>query len=69
MMVSLAGLDRIKNINLERQEVTVEAGIVVDQLLQELSKFNLTLENFSAIIKLHLVGHFQMVVFVTLRLV
>ena len=49
MMVSLAGLDRIKNINLERQEVTVEAGIVVDQLLQELSKFNLTLENFSSI--------------------
>ena len=49
MMVSLAGLDRIKNINLEKQEVTVEAGIVVDELLKELSKVGLTLANFSSI--------------------
>lgn len=49
MMVSLAGLDRIKNINLEEQLVTVEAGIVVDQLLKELSKLGLTLANFSSI--------------------
>ena len=48
MMVSLAGLDRIKNINLEEQLVTVEAGIVVDQLLKELSKLGLTLANFSS---------------------
>ena len=49
MMVSLAGIDRIKDINLEKKEVTVEAGITVDQLLKELSKLGLTLANFSSI--------------------
>ena len=49
MMVSLAGIDKIKNINLCDQEVTVEAGIVVDVLLKELAKLGLTLANFSSI--------------------
>ena len=49
MMVSLAGIDKIKNINLCDQEVTVEAGIVVDVLLTELAKLGLTLANFSSI--------------------
>ena len=49
IMVSLAGVDRIINIDLEKQEVTVEAGIVVDTLLKELAKHGLTLANFSSI--------------------
>ena len=49
LMVSLLQMDAITHIDHQRQEVTVQAGIVVDTLLTELAKHGLTLNNFSSI--------------------
>ena len=48
-LVSLSGVDRILHIDVDNLEVTVEAGITVDTLLNKLSKVGLTLANFSSI--------------------
>ena len=48
-LVSLSGVDRILRIDVDNLEVTVEAGITVDTLLNKLSKVGLTLANFSSI--------------------
>ena len=48
-MVSLANCDQIIQIDKEKKQVTVESGAIVDNILKELAKHNLTLSNFSSI--------------------
>ena len=48
-MVSLANCDRIIQVDKEKRQVTVESGAIVDTVLKELAKNNLTLSNFSSI--------------------
>eukprot|EP00434_Breviolum_minutum_P046506 symbB.v1.2.042115.t1/scaffold8920.1/size4658/1 len=48
-MLSMTELDRIKGIDKEKGTITVQAGARVSQILAELQKHGLTLENFSSI--------------------
>eukprot|EP00913_Durusdinium_trenchii_P035197 g32927.t2 len=48
-MLSMTELDGIKGIDKEKNTITVQAGARVSQILAELQKHNLTLENFSSI--------------------
>ena len=48
-MVSLAFCDQILNVDERKRQVTVESGAIVDTVLKELEKRNLTLSNFSSI--------------------
>ena len=48
-MLSLAQLDKIVSVDVERREVTVQAGAQVSQVLAALRPHGLTLENFSSI--------------------
>lgn len=47
-LISLSSLDHVE-VDVNRQLVTVGAGVRVSEVLKELSKYNLTLENFSSI--------------------
>ncbi|EIE19735.1 L-galactono-1,4-lactone dehydrogenase-like protein [Coccomyxa subellipsoidea C-169] len=48
-IVSLALLDKVKFLDLQRRRVTVEAGIRVEQLVEELRQHGLTLLNYASI--------------------
>ena len=48
-MLSLNFCDRIVHVDQTKKQITVEAGIVVDDILKELQKYGLTLANFSSI--------------------
>lgn len=57
-LLSVALLDKI-DVNLENNTVTVGAGVRVNTVLEELKKYNLTLENFSSIQEQQLGGWTQ----------
>ena len=48
-MLSLNFCDRIVHVDQTKKQITVEAGIIVDDILKELQKYGLTLANFSSI--------------------
>ncbi|KAK9918259.1 hypothetical protein WJX75_002661 [Coccomyxa subellipsoidea] len=48
-IVSLALMDKVKFLDLQRRRVTVEAGIRVEQLVEELRQHGLTLLNYASI--------------------
>ena len=48
-MLSLASCDQILNIDEKKKQITVESGAIVDTILEELLKYDLTLSNFSSI--------------------
>ena len=48
-MVSVANMDRVLSVDVERREVKVEAGVSVGTVLHELRQHGLTLQNFSSI--------------------
>uniref|UniRef100_A0A7S4LLR5 FAD-binding PCMH-type domain-containing protein n=1 Tax=Eutreptiella gymnastica TaxID=73025 RepID=A0A7S4LLR5_9EUGL len=48
-MVSMSSLNDIIRVDPEGQTITVQAGIKVSKVLQELQKYGLTLQNFSSI--------------------
>nr|BAO94255.2 L-galactono-1,4-lactone dehydrogenase [Euglena gracilis] len=48
-MVSLSRLDKVLEVDPKGQTITVQAGIKVSQVLEELRKHGLTLQNFSSI--------------------
>eukprot|EP00940_MAST-03C_sp_MAST-3C-sp2_P002554 g2554.t1 len=59
-MISLAQCDRILEVDTDKMQITVEAGAKVSAVLQELKKYNLTLENFSSIQEQQVGGWTQM---------
>lgn len=58
-MLSMAHCDRIKHIDTESQQVTVEAGATCRDVLQALKKHGLTLQNFSSVYEQQLGGWIQ----------
>jgi len=48
-MVSIAQLDKIINVDVDKKEVTVQAGCRVSGVIEELRKYNLTLPNLASI--------------------
>ena len=48
-MLSLALMDRIISVDKSRQQVTVEAGTRVSQVLEALRPYGLTLQNLASI--------------------
>eukprot|EP00931_Biecheleriopsis_adriatica_P073222 TRINITY_DN47551_c0_g1_i1.p1 TRINITY_DN47551_c0_g1~~TRINITY_DN47551_c0_g1_i1.p1 ORF type:complete len:563 (-),score=130.35 TRINITY_DN47551_c0_g1_i1:80-1741(-) len=58
-MVSMAQLDDIVGVDKERGTITVQAGARVSQILEELKKYGLTLENFSSITEQQIGGWTQ----------
>lgn len=58
-MLSMTELDGIKGIDKEKGTITVQAGARVSQILAELQKHGLTLENFSSITEQQIGGWTQ----------
>lgn len=58
-MISMAMFDRILNVDTEKQQVTVEAGVVVSQLMDKLSFYGLTMQNVASIRDQHVGGIIQ----------
>lgn len=58
-MVAMSNLDRIINVDSERQEITVEGGVVVSTVLEALEPYGLTLANFSSIKEQQMAGWTQ----------
>ncbi|CAJ1388962.1 unnamed protein product [Effrenium voratum] len=58
-MVSMSELDAIRGVDLQRGTITVQAGCRVSQILEELRKRGLTLENFSSITEQQAAGWTQ----------
>jgi len=58
-MLSMAQLDGIVSVDKKAQTITVRAGARVSQILEELQKHNLTLENFSSITEQQIGGWTQ----------
>jgi L-galactono-1,4-lactone dehydrogenase len=56
--ISLSSIDHV-NVDAENQQVTVGAGAKVSTVLDELKKYNLTLENFSSIKEQQIGGWIQ----------
>ncbi|CAH9068831.1 unnamed protein product [Cuscuta epithymum] len=48
-MVNLALMDKVLEVDKEKKTVTVQAGIRVQQLVDEIKKYGLTLQNFASI--------------------
>merc|ERR1719436_1054275 len=58
-MLSMAQLDGIVKVDKKAQTITVKAGARVSQILEELQKHSLTLENFSSITEQQIGGWTQ----------
>lgn len=58
-MLSMAQLDRVLKVDTQKRTITVEAGARVSQILDELRKHGLTLENFSSITEQQIGGWTQ----------
>lgn len=58
-MLSMTELDQIKGIDKQKGTITVQAGARVSQILEELQKQGLTLENFSSITEQQIAGWTQ----------
>ncbi|NP_001275320.1 L-galactono-1,4-lactone dehydrogenase protein [Solanum tuberosum] len=48
-MVNLALMDKVLSVDKEKKRVTVQAGIRVQQLVDEIKEFGITLQNFASI--------------------
>nr|AOW42610.1 L-galactono-1,4-lactone dehydrogenase [Solanum melongena] len=48
-MVNLALMDKVLNVDKEKKRVTVQAGIRVQQLVDEIKEYGITLQNFASI--------------------
>jgi len=62
-MINMAKCDRIKRIDHQKQQITVEAGATCSSVLEELKKHGLTLQNFSSIYEQQLGGWTQVLDF------
>jgi len=58
-MLSMVQLDDVVRVDVEKQTITVQAGARVSQILEELQKHGLTLENFSSITEQQIAGWTQ----------
>lgn len=58
-MLSMANCDRIKRVDTSANQVTVEAGATCNDVLKELKKYGLTLQNFSSVYEQQLGGWVQ----------
>lgn len=56
-MVNLGLLDKVLEVDKEKKIVRVEAGIRVQQLVDQIKDFGLTLQNFASIREQQIGGH------------
>lgn len=58
-MVNLVMLDKVLDINVDKKQVKVQAGVTVDQLVKALRPHGLTLQNFASITEQQIGGFTQ----------
>jgi L-galactono-1,4-lactone dehydrogenase len=57
--ISMAHLDKVISVDVDKKQVTVQPGIRVEQIVQYLKPYGLTLENFASISEQQLGGYYQ----------
>ena len=60
-MVNLALMDKVLSVDKENKRVTVQAGIRVQQLVDEIKEFGITLQNFASIREQQIGGIVQVI--------
>ena len=58
-MLSLALCDKILHVDKKRKQVTVEPGVIIEDILKALKSYNMTLANFSSIKEQQIAGWTQ----------
>ena len=67
-MLSLAYCDRVLEVDTDAKQITVEAGAKVSKILNTLSKYGLTLENFSSVQEQQIGGWTQVAAVLYMRI-